>query len=182
MTYKIDKLGESIKRTRLEQKRTLQSIAEECGFSKSLLSKIENGKVSPPMTTLSKIAQALRIKMSTLLEQDDLTEAVFTSADDLAKGAIKTTIGYSMLPFATDFKNKKMQPFIFIAEKGKVNMKESSHEGQELVYILEGSMEFKVGNTVYTLNEGDSLYFEAVLKHKINPTSDKLKYIDVFVE
>ena len=87
-----------------------------------------------------------------------------------------------MLPFATDYKDKKMQPFIVIAEKGKVKMKDLSHEGQELIYVIDGSMKFRVGQEVFEMKKGDSLYFNSLEKHSISPTSKVLKYLNIFVE
>ena len=182
MTYEIDNLGRVIKKIRLEQKRTIEMIAKECGFSKSLLSKIENGKVIPPMATLAKISRALRVKISSLLEDNGGFGAIFTSAEDLAIEVAPTKAGYSMLPFATDYKDKKMQPFLVMAEKGKVKMKDLSHEGQELIYVIDGSMKFRVGQEVFEMKEGDSLYFNSLEKHSISPTSKVLKYLNIFVE
>ena len=182
MPFEIQNLGTVIKRLRLEQKKTIEMLAKECGFSKSLLSKIENAKVIPTMGTLSKISHSLNIKMSTLFEDDGSSKAIFTGSEILAKKTKSTKAGYSMLPIATDFKDKKMQPFIVSAEKGKVDMKDLSHEGQELVFIIEGSMEFKVGNDVYKMEKGDSLYFDSLEKHSILPTSKKLRYLNIIIE
>lgn len=181
MAYEIDNLGRVIKKIRLEQKRTIEMIAEKCGFSKSLLSKIENGKVIPAIATLAKISQALRVKISTVLEDDGGFGAIYTSAEDLAKGAIPTKAGYSMRPFATDYTDKKMQPFIVMAEKGKVKMKDLSHEGQELIFVIKGAMKFKVGQEVFEMKKGDSLYFNSLEKHSILPTSNRLEYLNIFV-
>ena len=72
-------LGKRIRKLRVQQRRTLQDVAEECGFTKSLLSKIETGKVVPPVATLVKIAQTMGIKVSTLIENNDDGETVYTT-------------------------------------------------------------------------------------------------------
>jgi transcriptional regulator with XRE-family HTH domain len=51
-------LGKRIRYFRKVQRRTLSDIAQMCGFTNSLLSKIENGKTTPPVSTLIKIANA----------------------------------------------------------------------------------------------------------------------------
>lgn len=56
-------IGKRIKYLRKSQQRTIQEIAEVCGFSKSLLSKIENGRTTSPVATLVKIANALGVNL-----------------------------------------------------------------------------------------------------------------------
>jgi transcriptional regulator with XRE-family HTH domain len=165
----------------MQQNRTLQEIADKCGFTKSLLSKIETGKVVPPVATLVKVAQALGIKVSTLIENNDGAETVFTTKKDIVGNFIKTGVGYSIFPFATDYMKKKMQPFLFIAKKGEVKEHRVSHEGEEFLYVIEGEMKFKVGNIEYTLKEGDGLYFNALEEHGVMPISEEVRYLDIFV-
>ena len=57
-------IGRHIRKLRKLQHRTLQDVADNCGFTKSLLSKIEGGKVVPPVATLIKIASALHTNIS----------------------------------------------------------------------------------------------------------------------
>ena len=64
----LDHIGKKIKYLRLRQQKTQQQIADECGISKSLLSKIENGQTSSAIATLAKIAKALNVSLSWLLE------------------------------------------------------------------------------------------------------------------
>ena len=40
-----------------------------------------------------------------------------------------------------------------------------SHEGEEFIYLLEGTLEFRTENEQYVLNPGDSLYFESSIPH-----------------
>jgi transcriptional regulator with XRE-family HTH domain len=173
--------GDRIKKLRTQQLRTLQEIADACGFTKSLLSKIENGRTAPSVASLSKIAAALGVKLSQLLEDSagggTLCE---TNKEVLAKGLTSTEKGYKFHSFASGRADKTMQPFLFVAEKGGVKGKPLSHPGEEFVFVLEGSMEYRVGNTVYRLGPGDSLYFDAVEEHDLKPVSARAVYIAVF--
>lgn len=175
-------LGLRIKKYRTQQKRTQQDIADQCGFSKSLISKIENGKVVPPIATLVKIGQALGVKVSNLLDDDRHQGVVYNSADKITeKSVVRTEEGYSFYTLAADYTNKKVQPLLMIAKKEEVIDHSLSHDGEEFVYVLEGSMKYKVGDVEYTLKEGDSIYFNSLLEHKIKPITDEVKYINVFI-
>lgn len=174
-------IGKKIRKIRTQQKRTLQQISDTCGFTKGLLSKIENSKINPSVATLSKIAGALGVKVSALLEEDDGLSVIYTPIDKVKeKNFIKTEKGYSFFPFASEHIDKKMQPFLFTAKKGEIIKHELSHEGEEFIYVLEGEMKFKVGDIEYWLKPGDSLYFDSTEEHGVEPLSDMVKYIDIF--
>lgn len=176
-------IGINIKKIRKQQNRTLQDVADSCGFSKSLLSKIENGIVVPPVATLSKIAEALGTKVSALLEDGENESTIFTQSEDIKNGPIvETDKGYKFYAFANEFKDKKMQPCLFKGKKGEVKKHSVSHSGEEFIYMLEGKMKVRVGKVEYELNSGDSLYFNSLEEHGMMPVSDEVKYINIFVE
>ncbi|MFC5648057.1 helix-turn-helix domain-containing protein [Paenibacillus solisilvae] len=177
-------LGKRIRFIRKEQKRTQHEIAEACGFTKSMLSKIESGSTMPAVATLMKIAGALGVKVSDLLEPDISNGTVFTSAteyNDVNKW-IKTNKGYSFFAFAPGRRDKIMQPYLFVAEKGQVKSHVFSHEGQEFIYVLSGRMKYKVGNLEYEMNAGDGVYFNSLEEHLVIPLSSQVKYLAVFTE
>lgn len=180
---KINKLniGDRIKLLRVSQKRTLQEIAEASDLSKSMISKIENNKTVPSVAALVKIAKVLGTTISALLEGDDWLNAIFTTRQKSQDNLTVTDKGYSIYPYASEYHEKKMQPFLFVAKKGEVLPHELSHEGEEFIYVVKGKMKMQVGEVDYLLNAGDSLYFNSVQKHGIMPVSDEVMYLDIFV-
>lgn len=174
-------VGERIRILRSVQNRTLQEVADKCGLSKSMISKIENDKTIPSVATLVKIAQTLGTNISQLLEQDSWDRAVVTTLEEAGKKLVRTEKGYHIFPYASVYHEKKMQPFLFVARKGEVIPHEVSHEGEEFVFIVAGSMKMQVGDTEYVLKTGDSLYFNALQKHGIIPISEEVTYLDIFV-
>ncbi|XEC96203.1 helix-turn-helix domain-containing protein [Paenibacillus tarimensis] len=175
-------LGQRIRIIRKQQNRTLDEIASQCGFTKSLLSKIENEVSTPPISTLMKIAEALGVKVSELLEENRDIETIFTRAEHAQdiRHWIKTEKGYSFYAFAAGRPDKLMQPYYFVAKKGEVKKHVFTHSGEEFVYVLEGSMKYKVGSIEYTLQAGDSIYFTSLEEHTLTPLSDEVRYIGVF--
>ena len=75
-----------------------------------------------------------------------------------------------------------MQPYLFVAEKGKVVEKSLSHGGEEFVYMLEGEMKYRVGDVEYRMGPGDSVYFDAEEEHDLQPVSDQVKYLAMFAD
>ncbi|PJJ83572.1 helix-turn-helix domain-containing protein [Mucilaginibacter auburnensis] len=180
-SHKTLNIGDRIRILRVTQKRTLQELADNCGISKSMVSKIENNKTMPSVATLVKIAQNLGTNVSSLMEQNGWEKAIVTSRAEAESKLMHTEKGYSIFPYASAFHEKKMQPFLFVAKKGEVKPHQLSHDGQEFVYVVEGEMKMTVGDTDYTLRQGDSLYFNAIQKHGIIPVSDVVTYLDIFV-
>lgn len=174
-------IGERIKMLRISQKRTVFEIAEASELSKSMISKIENNKAIPSVAALVKIAQALGTNISSILEQDGWVNAIITTYKKAQENLTSTDKGYSIYPYASEYHEKKMQPFLFVAKKGEVTSHELSHEGEEFIYIIKGKMKMQVGDVEYLLSTGDSLYFNSVLKHGVMPVSDEVIYLDIFV-
>ena len=177
-------LGQRIRMIRKQQKRTLEDIASQCGFTKSLLSKIENGVSTPPISTLVKISESLGVKVSDLLEENQEARTFYAQASHVQdrNNWIKTEKGYSFYAFAAGRADKKMQPYYFVARKGEVKKHVFSHSGEEFVYVLEGTMKYQVGSVEYTLTAGDAVYFNSLEEHVLTPISDEVRYLGVFSE
>jgi mannose-6-phosphate isomerase-like protein (cupin superfamily) len=146
-----------------------------------MISKIENNHTVPSVATLVKIATNLGTTISNLMEHDSWAKTVMTTREEAEEKLMLTEKGYAIFPYATAFHNKKMQPFLFTAKKDEVIKHELSHEGEEFVFVVEGEMKMKVGDTEYSLKQGDSLYFNALHKHGIMPVSNLVTYLDIFV-
>ncbi|MCD8568124.1 MAG: helix-turn-helix domain-containing protein [Geovibrio sp.] len=67
MSEHVIKIGERVRKIRNQRGLTLQDVASFTGFSKALISQIENNVVTPPINTLSKIAKSSECKNDLLL-------------------------------------------------------------------------------------------------------------------
>jgi transcriptional regulator with XRE-family HTH domain len=176
-------IGARIRKLRRRQNRTLQAVADKCDFTKSLLSKIENGHTVPPVATLTRIAAALGVSTSALLDGAGQSGTVHTPAAEVKKkGLVTTDKGYSFFTFAAARTEKLMQPFLFEVRKGQVRKHKLTHTGEEFLYVLEGEIKYRVGATEYLLSPGDSLYFDAESEHQVTPVSQRARYLAVFTE
>jgi transcriptional regulator with XRE-family HTH domain len=186
LTYERDimkNLHHKIRKIRTEQNRTLEDIAEKCGVSKSFLSKVETGKTVPAVATLVKIAEALGVKVSVLLDDEFYTGTIYTPTEKVVtSNMVQTNEGYMFFPIAAERSDKFMQPFIFTAKKGDIQPHCLTHKGEEFIYILEGELKYWVGEKEFILKKGDSLYFDSHEKHRFNPISEEVKYMAVFTK
>jgi len=155
-------------------------VADRCGYTRSLLSKIETDKVVPPMSTLARIAGALNTNIAALMTDGDQSDCVFIPSDQ-GKKPVSTESGYAVLPLAVEFREKKMQPFIFSIRPGDLSDNANSHPGEEFIFILEGSMEFTVDEKTYTMKPRDSIFFNSIRTHYISRVfSDQVVYLNIF--
>ena len=160
-------IGKRIKAFRINKRITLEQLAEQTGFTKGYLSRIEKSEKSPPVSTLGILARALGITISALLGEENHQ----TSLGIVKKGERPliardgTAFGYSYEAVAHKFPNKKMEPFILTLP---LNLKKRTifkHEGEEILFVLEGTMKFFHGNREYIVEEGDCIYFDSSFPH-----------------
>jgi transcriptional regulator with XRE-family HTH domain len=173
-------IGVNIKRLRIQSRLTQQQVADMCNLSKGMISKIESGRVMPAIATLSRIAHALGVKVSLLMEEGGGRDVVYQPTDLPAEGFTKTNLGYRFHTLAEEYGDKEIQPLIFYAKNGEVVSHRVSHQGQECIYIIEGEMRFFVGDTLYYLKQGDFIYFDGLQPHGIDSVDNEVRYLDLF--
>ena len=82
---------------------------------------------------------------------------------------------YQYESLASGFRGRKADPFIVTVEPKPANTPRemNSHSGQEFNMVLEGTMELTIGSKSLTLNEGDSIYFDATQPHGMRTLNEK---------
>jgi transcriptional regulator with XRE-family HTH domain len=162
------KIVENIKQTRLAAGISLDRLAKLTGLTKGYLSKIENAEKVPPFSTLVKIASALNVDISRLISGDSEiqppTRLSIVRAGERHRVATKGTLyGYRYEALAYNKPGKNMEPYILIPSTDEKAV--FSHEGEEFMYVLEGTHEFVYDGERYVLEEGDSIYFDSAVPH-----------------
>jgi transcriptional regulator with XRE-family HTH domain len=164
---------------RTEKGLTLEALATLSGFTKGYLSRIENGGKAPPIASLARIAHALGQELSYFF----LDDVASTSArldesrvsvvhkwerKPVTRGA--SAFGYDYVSLAHKRAHKLMDPFVFTFPASIEVDQYFEHSGEEFMYVLSGRVAFEVVlNTVtrsYTLEAGDSIYFDSSLPHR----------------
>lgn len=166
-------IGQKIKALRKERKLTLQDVASETGFSPALISQIENNNVSPPIATLSKLARFFDVKMSFFFEEGSGTaryEIVRRGERRIVSRVISrdgTRHGYTYETLSYRKKNKKMEPFLLTVTERAEEETLYNHEGEEFLLILKGKAEILLDNERFILEEGDAVYFDSTVRHRL---------------
>ncbi len=177
-------IGSQVRALRNQRDLTLQDLAELTGLSKPNLSQIENNLVTPPIATLLKIATALGVAIGYFFrESSKPLNVVVTRKDDrsgVAKGPHISHIGYTYEPLAYMKINKNMEPFVVEMEERKASeIVFNNHRGEEFLFVLDGQLEFRCGDDIIILDEGDSIYFDADIPHGYRGLSGSAKALAV---
>lgn len=175
-------IGRNIRAIRLKESLTQQQLADACSLSKGMISKVENGAVVPAIATLQKIATALHVKVSELIESTNQAPSVMAvnPFHDTSR-FICTQMRYWMYNPAVGLKDVATQPILIIAREGEVKPHLVCHPGEEYIFIFDGEMTFSVAGQVYLLRRGDSLFFTGTQPHGIASVKGEVQYVDVLV-
>ena len=160
-------LGKMIQRHRINKELTLQDLAEKTGYTKGYLSKIENSEKAPPVSTLINIAKALNIGISEIFGEAEESSSIclIKKADRRVIARDGSVFGYAYETLAHRFHNKHMDPyFLTVPRKTKENAL-FQHKGEEMMFVLEGTMKFFHGEKEYIVEEGDCIYFDGSIPH-----------------
>lgn len=175
-------MAQRIRNIRTEKGLTLEEVARLTGFTKSLISKIENNRVSPPISTLATIARALNVSLGDFFSPADMESIkLVRRGERVSYKPENLSSGHCIETLMSGFRRQIMEPLIItIDEPDKYQIKLYNHPGQEFILILEGSMGYRYDNLEYILNEGDCLYFDAGNSHGPLPVKgQKVKYLSV---
>ncbi|MEB2398351.1 MAG: XRE family transcriptional regulator [Alcaligenaceae bacterium] len=153
-----------LKLLRLQAGMTLEDIARKTNLTRSYVSKLERGISSPSIGVALRIAQALNVKVEELFaasQQDDpiviKRKQAGKDAGDAAPRIISGALpGHRMVAFVLTPTDAPMQ-----------NHPMSHHNGEELLFVLKGSINLQIAQRHELLLEGDSAHFNASIPHKI---------------
>ena len=166
---KTPAIGVNVKRQRLEQKMSLDKLAEASGVSKAMLSQVESAKVNPTIATMWKIAHALKVDFNFLLKGKGDKARKFeinrhedlTTLDSDHEGVHINVL--SPMTMAED-----MELYILTFQPGAVlNSAPHYPDTEEFLTVLDGDFEVIAEKNRTTLSKGDLLIYQCDINHSI---------------
>jgi transcriptional regulator with XRE-family HTH domain len=177
-------VGEKIKEIREFKKITVEELALRSNLGEDQIKQIEESKVLTSLAPIIKIARSLGVRLGTFLDDSEQLGPVVTLAGEEKKGASfsnKTQKARSHMDFfalASGKDSRHMEPFIVdIHPAVNLDYVLSSHEGEEFIYVLSGSIEINYGKEVYVLHTGDSIYYDSIVSHNVHAFESELAKI-----
>ena len=162
------RLGKQVRHWRLVQGLTLKDLAERVGCSESLLSKIENERATPSLSTLHKIATELDTNLSDILgsgESETITRAKKRNVL-WVDGSRSQGDGMRLEQLVPAKKGRLLQADMYVIPPGAGSNGAMQHTGEEFGFVMEGSLCLSIADTSYVLEAGDSFVFRSELSHE----------------
>jgi quercetin dioxygenase-like cupin family protein/DNA-binding XRE family transcriptional regulator len=149
-------------------------MSAHLGVSREKYLGYENGEEDIPASVLYEISRKLGVEMSILLTGETPRMHYFTVTRKGRGVGVERRKQYKYQSLATNFINKKAEPFIVTVEPKPDNVVQAnSHPGQEFNLVLEGSLKLIIKDHGIVLNEGDSIYFDSSSDHAMVALNNK---------
>ena len=163
-------LGSTIRQLRLQHNLTIAAVAERAGISRGMLSKIENSLAATSLETLEQLANALGVTLSKLFQNYNLpmgAAQLVKKGEGMEVVRRGTRVGHTYQLLAYDQGPRKtFEPFLISLEDSCEEFPAFEHPGTEFIHMLEGVLEYRVGDETFMLNSGDSLTFRGEIPHR----------------
>jgi len=168
----VSALGAKLAQARAERGWSLAELARRAGVSTASVHKIEKSGMTPTIATLMKIAAALGTNVSYFID-----EGVAVPAAIVVRGDERARLYTSKTGITLDNVSGRYGRYRLAGAEARVEPLASSgpdpmrHPGEELVYLLEGTMCFTVDGEAIDLAPGDSIHFRTDRPHRwANPS------------
>src|SRR5579875_1537984 len=163
-------IADKLRTLRLRRSMGLTQLAEHTGFSTAMLSRLENGRLVPTLPTLTRIALVFSVGLD------------YFFSDPRKRHVVAVVRRSERRRFPSDPKSPTA-PWDFESLDFRVNERKLNgylahfhplpqeqlvphyHQGVELLYVIEGKLEMMIGVETFTLEAGDSIYFDSMQKH-----------------
>ena len=163
-------IGHEVRTLRKKLGITGSDLASATGISLGMLSKIENGNTSPSLTTLQGLAQALGVPVTAFFRRfEEVRNASFVKAGEgveLERRGTRAGHQYNVLGhIGQNAAGVVVEPYLITLTADSDVFPTFQHEGLEFLYMLEGAVQYRHADRLYTMEPGDSLFFDADAPH-----------------
>jgi len=163
-------IGHEVRAFRKKLGITVTDLAAATGISLGMLSKIENGNISPSLTTLQSLSRALGMPLTAFFRRyEEPRNAVFVKAGqgiELERRGTRAGHQYNLLGHIdNNTSGVIVEPYLITLTADSDVFPTFQHEGMEFLYMLEGEVVYRHGDQLFPMQPGDSLFFDADAPH-----------------
>ncbi len=163
-------IGRQVRELRKRQRMTGADLAAQTGLSVGMLSKIENGVISPSLNTISVLAHALKVPLVQLFsgyeEERGCMHVKAGEGVEIEREGTRAGHQYSLLGhIGSNNSGVVVEPYLIELTDASDRFPMFQHEGIELLYMLEGRVDYRHGDKIYALEPGDTLLFDSDAPH-----------------
>ena len=163
-------IAKKIRSLRQAQNLTLHEVAERADVSKSLLSKVENGRTVPSLPVLVSVIQALDVDMSSFFEDIGIGRGMplpylHQRASDYQPFEREAAAGFSYRHVLNQTLSDTTVEVVILDLHPNSQREPLTTDGYEYKYVLRGTVEYHIGKDTVRLQTGDSLFFDGRIPH-----------------
>lgn len=164
----ILRIVQKIRATRLKKNLTIQELADRTKVSKGLLSKIENRRTLPSLPVFVSLIQSLDISFKEFFEDMALINGkkyLLIKKENLQAVEREGRPGFNYHHILSqNLASATMEAVLLTLEPGAKG-RPSTTDGYEFKYMISGACDYQINDEIVTLEEGDSIYFDASIPH-----------------
>jgi transcriptional regulator with XRE-family HTH domain len=161
-------IGREVRAFRQQLDMTVMELAKAASLSTGMLSKIENGGISPSLGTLQALSRALHVPVTAFFRRfEEERTATFVRAGEglkIERRGTRAGHQYELLGHSSG-KRIQVEPYLITLTAESDVFPLFQHAGVEFLYMLEGEVGYRHSDKTYVLQPGDSLYFDADAPH-----------------
>ncbi|MBN1904868.1 MAG: FAD-binding protein [Deltaproteobacteria bacterium] len=157
-------IGEKIRKIRNANNWTIEYLAEKTDQTPEFIEKVENGEMVPSVSFLLKLSRALGVDPGTFLSDEEKAQI----EDKRAKAFITRTKNYAYQTLTPGAENQHLRGFMITIEAKQDHKPVAyKHEGEEFIYVMEGSLEITLDSKITNLKIGESMHYNSEIPHKL---------------
>ena len=163
------RVGARLRSLRRERGLTIEQLAAATGLTKGFISQLERDRTAPSLSSIARICDALGVRLSTIFEREPAPALVRRQERPTVESSFSTQ---SHLLSSRDEARFQAIESVVAPGEGAGDELTSLPGEMEFVYVLEGSLELRVGDEVHLLEEGDALTYQLAKAHTWRNASD----------
>jgi len=176
-------MGGQITQLREEKGLSLEELSNLTGFDVEFLTGIEKREILPQLGTVVKLAKALDSAFCRLVS--DVGDKLYSVTRKNEQKIVARSTSrrdkkklYTYKSLAPEVKGRHMEALIVELEECPEE-EMSVHEGEEFIYVLKGEVLLKIGDDVFDLEPGDSVYYLSTTPHLVTAKKEQATILAV---
>lgn len=171
----MEEIGRLIRAKRKAEGLSLTEFANRAGLSKGYISQVEHGQAMPSISSLQAMAQALNVPIASFFPSGNDTPSQLY---EVVRADQRRTLRYPDSPVRyqiISFDSRRNAEFVYVKEPPGTISHEGFflHEGEEVIFVIAGTIEYCIGEEKHTLTAGDAIWHKSTIPHKWKVIGDE---------
>lgn len=184
--YIIHKIGAKIRAYRKAKKMRVLDLANASGISSAMVSKIENGRIIPTIPTLFEIIRVLNVEpenfFAGISDNKFAGYLLIRHEDYVPYVKEENAVGFNYRSILEHHHNGNAFQISIVELLPDSSRPQVTTAAFEYLYVMQGEIAYHLGDNVFNLRTGDSIFFDGNIPHvPINKTGEKVIYLVLYL-